>query len=99
MTELPADRKNRFAGEYGVSGSQADFLIEEKARADFFEEVVRNGADPASAAVWLTGDVTKMLNKYGFSIDDSPLTPLRLAEMLLLLATEKIPWKNRETGA
>jgi aspartyl-tRNA(Asn)/glutamyl-tRNA(Gln) amidotransferase subunit B len=90
LVELPEPRKARFMEAYQLSEEQADFLCEEKPTADYFEEAVRLGAEPRSAALWLASDVKKVLNRTGAALADSPLTPARLAEMLTLLAQKKI---------
>ncbi len=90
LVELPHARRQRFLEAYQLTEDQADFLCEEKATADYFENVISLGADPRSAALWLASDVKKLLNRGGLSLAESPLTPQRLAEMLNLLAQKKI---------
>jgi aspartyl-tRNA(Asn)/glutamyl-tRNA(Gln) amidotransferase subunit B len=90
LVELPRDRARQFVASYGLPEAQADFLCEEKALADFFEESVHLGADPQSAALWLAADVRKHLNRLGTSIDAGPLTSARFAELLSLLASHRI---------
>jgi len=64
LVELPRARRQRFLERYKVSESQADFLIEEKAVADYFGmRAVELGADPQAAALWLASDVQKILNR------------------------------------
>ncbi|MGA2975307.1 MAG: Asp-tRNA(Asn)/Glu-tRNA(Gln) amidotransferase subunit GatB [Spirochaetia bacterium] len=90
LVELPEARKARLIATFGLSEDQADFLCEEKATADFFEAAVGRGADPRSAALWLASDVKKHLNRAGVTLDQSPLTPRRFAELLALLAQKRI---------
>ncbi|ADN03146.1 Asp-tRNA(Asn)/Glu-tRNA(Gln) amidotransferase subunit GatB [Spirochaeta thermophila] len=90
LVELPLARKQRFLSDYGISVQQADFLIEEKARADFFEEAVRRGVAPSTAAAWLAGDVAKLLNRYRVELDASPLTMDRFVLLMELLQKGEI---------
>lgn len=90
LVELPEVRKRRFMEAFGLSEDQADFLCDEKSTADYFEAAVTLGADPTTAAHWLAADVKKHLNRSGLSLEKSPLTPKRLAEMLKLLAQKRI---------
>jgi aspartyl-tRNA(Asn)/glutamyl-tRNA(Gln) amidotransferase subunit B len=83
----------RFLEHYGVNESQADFLIEEKAVADYFEEAVRLGAEPQAAALWLASDVQKILNRGGLALSASPLSAARFAELLRLIAERRIHGK------
>lgn len=93
LVELPEVRRARLLTEHSLSEGQVDFLIEEKARADFFEETVALGVDPGQVAVWMSADVKKMLNRRGVELADSPLTPGRLAELLKLLESGRIHGK------
>jgi aspartyl-tRNA(Asn)/glutamyl-tRNA(Gln) amidotransferase subunit B len=93
LVELPQARKRRLMEQFSLSEDQADFLCEEKATADYFEETLRLGADPQSAALWLAADVKKHLNRTSTSLSASPLSAARLAELLGLLASKRIHGK------
>ncbi|MGO9307402.1 MAG: Asp-tRNA(Asn)/Glu-tRNA(Gln) amidotransferase subunit GatB [Spirochaetia bacterium] len=90
LVELPEARKRRFIEAFQLTEEQADFLCEEKATADYYEKAIALGAEPRSAALWLASDVKKLLNRTGVPLAASPLTPVRLAELLTLLAEKKI---------
>ena len=93
LVELPGARLRRVVERYGLSEDQAGFLCEEKEFADFFEQTVRLGADPQSASLWMASDVRKHLNRAGIRLSESPLTSERLAELLALLAEQRIHGK------
>ncbi len=93
VVELPLARKDRFLSRYVLPEIQAEFLVDEKERADFFEEAVGLGADPALAAAWLGSDVARMLNRSGLGLSGCPLTVKRFASLLRLLADGKIHGK------
>jgi len=93
LVELPDARMRRLIDSFGLSEEQADFLCDEKATADYFEETVRLGADAKSAALWLASDVKKHLNRASLTLAESPLTPRRFAELLSLLAAKRIHGK------
>ena len=98
QVELPLARKQRIAESFGLSSDQADYITEEKAAADFFESVVNLGADAASAAKWIMGNVAKELNlnemsKADLGSEKCPLSPERLTKLLRMLAENKIHGK------
>ncbi len=93
LVELPPERTARFVSQYELQPAQASFLCDERGSADFFEAAVAAGAQPSDAAVLLMGDVQKLLNRSGTQLTGSPLTPERLAELLVLLATGRIHGK------
>jgi aspartyl-tRNA(Asn)/glutamyl-tRNA(Gln) amidotransferase subunit B len=93
LVELPAARRQRFAAEYSLDPVQVAFLCEERATADYFEEVVGAGGDPRDVALWLAGDVQKQINRRGVELVGGPLTAQRLAALLGLLSAERIHGK------
>ncbi len=93
LVELPLERRDRFIEQYDLATHQADFLTEERPLADYFEAAVEHGAEAHAAATWLAADVRKMLNRRRIEVQDSPLTPKRLAELLQLLAESRIHGK------
>ncbi len=93
LVELPDARRERFLKDYGLSEGSAEFLIGEKAVADFFEKAVALGAPPVTAADWLAMDVQKILKRTNLELAKSPLTEKRLAELLGLLSSGRIHGK------
>src|SRR6476469_5615843 len=53
LPELPDAKRARFIADYGLSPYDADVLIAEKERADYYELMVKEGAEPKPAANWL----------------------------------------------
>ncbi len=93
LIELPLARRQRLIEEYGLTPEMADFIHDQKSTADFFEESVKCGAPARTAAVWLSSDIRKILNKSGEELSQSPLTPQRLAELLTLISEGTISGK------
>ncbi len=90
MPELPADRRARFLSEYGLSVYDADVLTDTRARADYFEAVVRAGVAPKAASGWIQTELLRRLNDAGRSIGDSPIPPAALAELIALVENGEI---------
>jgi aspartyl-tRNA(Asn)/glutamyl-tRNA(Gln) amidotransferase subunit B len=93
LEELPFPRRKRLSSRYGLSDEQAEFLCEEKERADFFEDCIQHGADAQEAVLWISGEVMNRLNRSGKGFADSPLSPKRLAEILDLISKAMIHGK------
>lgn len=93
QTELPIDRRARFVTNYGLPMAQAEFLCEERGTADYFEAVVKAGADATTVATWLSGDVQKLLNRSGDAVEKSPLTVDRFVQLMKALAGGRIHGK------
>ena len=85
LPELPDARKHRFMEEYGLSAYDAKLLTGERAMADYFEAVAA-AAKPAPAklcANWVAGELSGALNKSGTAVGENPVTPERLAGLIL----------------
>ena len=95
QVELPVARKRRFLEEYGLSPDNAEFLTDDRGRADFFESACSKGADVQAAAGMLKGEVAKILNREKISLTDCFLSVERFMEVLTLLSENRI---NAQTG-
>jgi aspartyl-tRNA(Asn)/glutamyl-tRNA(Gln) amidotransferase subunit B len=96
LPELPDEKKHRFMREFGLSDYDADVLIAEKERADYFEEHVRlaNGkAEPKAIANWIINEVLGRLNKEGLSLDASKVTAQANVAILTMVSDATISGK------
>jgi aspartyl-tRNA(Asn)/glutamyl-tRNA(Gln) amidotransferase subunit B len=90
LPELPAAKRARFAGQYGVTAYDAEVLTASRALADYFEDVVKAGAPGKSAANWMQTELLRRLNDSGKEIGASPVSPAGLAELVSLVESGKI---------
>ena len=82
MPELPAAKRERFIKDYGLSLYDAGVLTSTRALAAYFEAVVKAGANPKTAAAWVSVELLRRLNDAGKTIEDCPVAPAALAELL-----------------
>src|SRR5699024_11004524 len=81
----PDARKKRYVEELGLSEYDAGVLTSSKQMADFFETTADAGADKKLAANWLVGDLSYYMNKHLKELDELPITPEALANMVQLI--------------
>ena len=62
IPELPRARRERYVGEYALPREVAQVLVANQASAALFDGAVDGGADPATAANWVTQDVAALRN-------------------------------------
>ncbi|MDD4913401.1 MAG: Asp-tRNA(Asn)/Glu-tRNA(Gln) amidotransferase subunit GatB [Methylococcales bacterium] len=94
LPELPAAKKQRFIGQYGLDGENADTLTSSRELADFYEAVVSaSGVEARLCTNWVTGDVLGALNKAGLEIGQCPVSSTRLAGLLQRIADNTISGK------
>src|SRR5690606_27617111 len=82
IPELPDARKKRYVEELGLTEYDASVLVVNKNISDFFDEMVKLGADAKLSANWLMGDVSAYLNAEQIEIGDTKLTPENLSTMV-----------------
>jgi len=85
LRELPAARRRRYTDGLGLSAYDTGVLTADVALADYFEAVVEAGVAPKTAANWVTGEFSRLLNQRaaeGLRASAVPLTPAGLAELI-----------------
>ena len=77
LPELPDALRERLKTQYAVSDYHAGQLALDRAVADYFEGVVKSGADPAKAVGWVLGDaMTGFSEGRGFAVAADRLSAL-----------------------
>jgi aspartyl-tRNA(Asn)/glutamyl-tRNA(Gln) amidotransferase subunit B len=97
LPELPDAKRTRFVTELGLPEYDADLLTAEKPVAEWLEKAVRAGGQPKAVSNWMMGELMRLLNEDNRSIDECPLQPERLSEMLALVEKGTISGKIAKT--
>ncbi|MBD2363671.1 Asp-tRNA(Asn)/Glu-tRNA(Gln) amidotransferase subunit GatB [Anabaena minutissima FACHB-250] len=90
IPELPAQKRHHYETELGLSVYDARVLTEEVSVVAYFEAAIAAGANPKTAANWITQDIAAYLNKQKLTITEIALTPANLAEVIKLIESGKI---------
>ena len=93
LPELPQARKARFVEQYGLPVYDAGLLTSSKSSADFFESVLsvrplggKSRQQVAkSVSNWMLGELARLLNTTGGSVEDVRFQPEHLIELLDLI--------------
>ena len=94
LPELPDQKAQRFASQYGLSPYDASVLTASTELADYYEQVVRElGGEPKLAANWVAGDLSGFLNRDGLEIGHSRIAPAALAALLARVRDNTISGK------
>ena len=93
MPETPNARRLRFVAEYALPIYDAQVLCADKALADWFETTVDTGADPKQASNWIMSELLRLLAESDLSIENCPLAPKALTDMLELIENQIINGK------
>ena len=79
IPELPDEKKERYQKEFKLKEYDAGVLTSEPELAEFFEEMIALGVEPAAANRWLAIELLGRLNKAGISLENSPVNAKKLA--------------------
>ena len=82
LPELPEKKMVRFVSEYKLKDEHALVLTASRRVAEYFEELTTLTGDPKNSANWIMGNVSRVLNDEGISIDEFSVSPARLAELM-----------------
>lgn len=85
LPELPEQRRKRFVSELELPEYDAEVLTANRALAEYFEAGVAAHGNAKAVANWIMGEITRALNDSGTSIQNCPVSPLQLAELLKLI--------------
>ncbi|PHP29388.1 Asp-tRNA(Asn)/Glu-tRNA(Gln) amidotransferase subunit GatB [Limimaricola cinnabarinus] len=96
LPELPDAKKARFMGDFGLSDYDAGVLTAELANAVYFEAVVNHldsAKDGKLAANWVINELFGRLKKADLGIEQSPVSPAQLGDIVALIAKGDISGK------
>ncbi|CAI2620551.1 Aspartyl/glutamyl-tRNA(Asn/Gln) amidotransferase subunit B [Apilactobacillus kunkeei] len=85
MPEMPASRRQRYVNEFGLKDYDAMVLTQTKEMADFFDAMIKLGADPKMASNYLQVNVNAYLNDEQKDLSETEITPENLATMIKLI--------------
>lgn len=93
LPELPAQKRERFEQEFGLSTYDASVLSASREMADYFEAVEKICQDAKLATNWVMGELSSLLNKENLEISQSPVSAEQLGGMLLRIKDNTISGK------
>ncbi|MDJ0843446.1 Asp-tRNA(Asn)/Glu-tRNA(Gln) amidotransferase subunit GatB [Crocosphaera sp.] len=93
LPELPAQKRQRYEAELGLSAYDARVLTDDREVAEYYEAAVNTGADAKLVANWVTQDIAAYLNNNKLSITEIALKPDSLGELVQLIKKGTISGK------
>jgi aspartyl-tRNA(Asn)/glutamyl-tRNA(Gln) amidotransferase subunit B len=94
IPELAEQRMERFQSACGLSENDAIQLTASPSIANFFEAVAKQHGAPKLVANWILRDVMQALKERELAIDDSPLAPEALAQLIRMVDEGKTTVKS-----
>jgi len=81
MVEAPVARRRRFVAEYGMPMKDADTIVEHRATAELFEQVIAAGAPAELASKQFVNVWLKLANDRGVAVTELGLDAERIAAL------------------
>jgi len=93
LPELPAEKRERFVKEYQIPEYDAEILTSTKPMANYYEECIRFFPEPKMVSNWIMVELLRELKRDEREIDQCPVTPQHLTEMLKMMKEGAISGK------
>jgi len=100
LPELPAARRSRYVDGLGLSAYDAGVLAADLGLGDYFDAVVASGINAKTAANWVTGEFSRLLNQHaaeGLRASAVALSAAGLAELIGELDAGRVSGTNAKT--
>ena len=92
LPELPAQKRQRFMADFGLSAYDATTLTASQEIADYFEATVAAAGTGTAkpCANWVMVDLAARLNKDGLEFTQAPVTPVQLGGLVARIVDQTI---------
>ncbi len=90
LPPLPNDLYNKYVNELKLNDYDASILTDLKEIALYFEEVIKHTKNYKAAANWVMVNVKSFLNENALHIDNFPIKPKTIANIIELIDSGKI---------
>ncbi len=90
LPALPNDLYKKYVIKLQLSDYDATNLTDSKGIALYFEELIAHTKNFKAAANWMMGSVKSYLNQNALEIEDFPIAPEKIAQLIQLIEEEKV---------
>ncbi len=94
VPELPKEKRARFVEQYQVTAYDAGVLADDIDLARYFETAAKASKKAKNVANWILNDLQSALSSSGKTINDCPIPPEALDELVSLIDSGKISGKQ-----
>ncbi len=90
LPELPRQRRERYVTVLGLPEYDAGILTADKDVSDWFETTMQHTQNAKAVSNFIMGEMMRLLSEHDVSIDESKVTPEKLAEIIGLIDANTI---------
>jgi aspartyl-tRNA(Asn)/glutamyl-tRNA(Gln) amidotransferase subunit B len=85
MPPLPRELFDKYVNDFKLTPYDANNLTDTKEIALYFEKVVEHTKNYKAAANWIMGGVKSYLNENGIQINEFPISPSKISDLIALI--------------
>jgi aspartyl-tRNA(Asn)/glutamyl-tRNA(Gln) amidotransferase subunit B len=85
LPKLPEERFKELTEVYGLSDYDSQVIVSDRLNSEYFDKVLANCKNPKLACNWVTSELFGFLKKNNLGINESPIDPVRLAQLVQLI--------------
>ena len=85
LPDMPADKRARFATQYGLSAYDAGVLTDMQELADWFEIGAKETKNPKGLSNWMMGDMAAQMKEAGLELGGLKFNQKQLASLVALV--------------
>ncbi len=93
LPELPEAKRQRFVKQYGLPEYDAGVLVASGTLAAFYEQAAQGSRNPKAISNWVTTELLGKLAEAKRTIDECPIQPGQLSELVSLIESGQISGK------
>jgi aspartyl-tRNA(Asn)/glutamyl-tRNA(Gln) amidotransferase subunit B len=93
LPELPPEKRQRFAQQYGLSKYDAGVLSSDRRVADYYDNVAKHAGDAKIAANWVQVELLGRLNRAELKLENSPVSAEALSGLIVRILDNSISGK------
>ncbi len=97
IPELPEEKRKRFVTEHDIPDYDAGVLTASQSMANYYEQCVALHPHPKTISNWIMGELSRELKNDDREIEDCPVTPGALIDLLKLIDKGTISGKMAKT--
>uniref|UniRef100_A0A8C0S6R3 Glutamyl-tRNA(Gln) amidotransferase subunit B, mitochondrial n=2 Tax=Canis lupus familiaris TaxID=9615 RepID=A0A8C0S6R3_CANLF len=91
LPELPSETREQLVQQYGMLPEHSFTILNEVGLLEFFQNVIKETrAEPKKVTSWILNNFLGFLKQQNLAVNESPVTPSALAELLNLLDRKAI---------
>lgn len=97
LPALPEQLEKKYREVFQLPAYDAQVVCSDKSLVDYFEELVKHTTNYKAAVNWLMGPVKSYLNDHGIELEEFPLAPPKIAELIQLVDSGKVNFSIAST--